>query len=147
MIRQSALGGADFAKFQLYSSQRVFGDDSRKHNELTFEQTREISEICKFYGIEFFASVFDSERLEWCNQIGVEYFKIASRTLVKEPELCEEIISQGKTTYISLGCWNYYNSDGSVSKLPYDREKYKNIHYLHCILVSNYIKRIQTICL
>lgn len=133
MVRQSAFGGADFAKFQLYSSQRVFGDDSRKHNELTFEQTKEISEICKFYEIEFFASVFDSERLAWCNEIGVKYFKIASRTVVKEPELCEEIISQGKTTYISLGFWNHYNSDGSVSKLPYDRKKHKNIHYLHCI--------------
>ena len=38
MIRQSKLGGADYAKFQLYSSRLIWGDDSRKQNEFTFEQ-------------------------------------------------------------------------------------------------------------
>ena len=35
LIRQSAIGGADYAKFQLYDSKRVFGDESRKRNEFT----------------------------------------------------------------------------------------------------------------
>ena len=44
LIRQSAIGGADYAKFQLYSSLRVFGDDSRKKNEFSFDQVKEIAE-------------------------------------------------------------------------------------------------------
>ena len=59
LIRQSALGGADYAKFQLYDSKRVFGDDSRKRNEFTYRQVSQIKEICEAYGIGFFASVFD----------------------------------------------------------------------------------------
>lgn len=133
MIRQCAYGGADFAKFQLYSSQRVFGDDSRKCNELSFKQTKEISEICNFHGIEFFASVFDSERLNWCEEIGVKTYKIASRTLIKEPDLCNEIISTKKPTFISLGMWPNYENDGSVKILPFNFEDYSNIIYLHCI--------------
>ena len=38
LIRQSAIGGADYAKFQLYDSVRVFGDKSRSRNEFTFNQ-------------------------------------------------------------------------------------------------------------
>jgi len=123
LIRQASTGGADFAKFQLYDSIRVFGDDSRKQNEFTFEQVKDIKSICDFYNIEFFASVFDEEKLDWCEQLGVKRHKIASRTVVKEPELCKQIIAVGKPTYISLGFWN---QEG----LPFDEE---NIEYFHCI--------------
>jgi N,N'-diacetyllegionaminate synthase len=123
LIRQSALGGADFAKFQLYSSQRVFGDDSRKKNEFSFEQVAKIKQICDYYGIEFFASVFDEEKIEWCEELGVERYKIASRTVVAEPELCKKVIALGKTTYISLGFW-------SERELPFVED---NIQYFNCI--------------
>ena len=123
LIRQSSLGGADFAKFQLYDSQRVFGDDSRKKNEFTFEQVRKIKNICDHYDIEFFASVFDEEKIEWCEELGVKRYKIASRTVVSEPELCKRIIGLGKTTYISLGFW-------SGHELPFVED---NVHYFNCI--------------
>ena len=87
LVRQSAIGGADYAKFQLYDSIRVFGDDSRKHNEFTFNQVRLIKDICDTHGIEFFASVFDEEKIEWCERLDVNLYKIASRTVVKEPSL------------------------------------------------------------
>ena len=54
LIRQSKIGGADYAKFQLYNSVRVFGDESRKQNEFTFKQVRQIKDICDNYGITFF---------------------------------------------------------------------------------------------
>ena len=78
LIRQSSIGGADYAKFQLYNSVRVFGDESRKKNEFTFNQVKTLKEICDYYNIEFFASVFDEEKLEWCKDIGVNLYKIAS---------------------------------------------------------------------
>jgi len=123
LIRQSALGGADYAKFQLYSSLRVFGDKSRIKNEFTFKQVKELKSICDFYRIKFMASVFDEERLEWCEDLGMEEYKIASRTVVKEKELCNRIISTGKPTYISLGFWK-------KNKLPFQND---NIKYFNCI--------------
>jgi len=123
LIRQSAIGGADYAKFQLYDSMRVFGDDSRKKNEYTFQQVRQIKDICDVHGIEFFASVFDEEKIDWCEALDVNLYKIASRTVVKEPELCEKIIDTGKLVYVSLGMWeNHW--------LPFGR---KNVKYFNCI--------------
>ena len=124
LIRQSALGGADFAKFQLYDSKRVFGDNSRKKNEFTFSQVDLIKKICDAYNIEFFASVFDEEKLEWCNELKVNYFKIASRTLVNEPELCKKIISTNVNTFASLGFFK------SNLDLPHIN---KNVKYFNCV--------------
>jgi sialic acid synthase SpsE len=123
LIRQSAAGGADFAKFQLYNSQRVFGDDSRAKNEFSFNQVQTIKQLCDCYNIEFFASVFDEEKIQWCKELNVKYFKIASRTIVKEPKLSEEIAESGLTTFISLGQWK-------ENDLPMNRE---NIFYFNCI--------------
>jgi len=123
LIRQSAVGGADFAKFQLYDSVRVFGDDSRARNEFTYEQVSNILSICNAYEIEFFASVFDEEKLEWCLDLDVNFFKIASRTVTKEPELCRQIIKTGLPTFASLGFWE-------GDDLPFDKP---NVLYLNCV--------------
>jgi N,N'-diacetyllegionaminate synthase len=123
LIRQSAVGGADYAKFQLYDSVRVFGDESRKHNEFTFCQVKQIRDMCEVHGIEFFASVFDEEKIDWCETLGVNLYKIASRTIVKEPALCEKVISTNKLTYISLGMWRN-------EWLPFE---YDNVKYFNCI--------------
>ena len=123
LIRQSKAGGADYAKFQLYDSIRVFGDESRKQNEFTFKEVEKIKRICDFYKITFFASVFDEEKLGWCEALDVGLYKIASRTVVKEPELCKRIISTQKPVYTSLGFWE-------DEVLPFQGE---NIKYLNCI--------------
>jgi len=123
LIRQASLGGADFAKFQLYDSVRVFGDTSRARNEFTYEQVYDIQTICNAYDIEFFASVFDEEKLEWCLDLGVGFFKIASRTVVKEQDLCKDIIKTGLPTFTSLGFWN-------ASDLPFESP---NVLYFNCV--------------
>lgn len=125
LIRQAAMGGADYAKFQLYDSQKLFGDDSRKQNEFTFEAVQAIKETCDYYGIEFFASVFDEERLEWCEKLGVKLYKIASRTLKKDHELCKEIIETGKPVLASLGM---VNVDENIPFIECD-----NVNYFNCV--------------
>lgn len=123
LIRQASLGGADYAKFQLYDSIRVFGDEHAKENEFTFEQVKTIKEICDYYNIEFFASVFDEEKLQWCEDLNVNVYKIASRTVTNEPELCKKIINKGKPTYVSLGFWENH-------ELPFNKN---NVIYMNCI--------------
>ena len=93
LIRQSKFGGADLIKLQLYSSQKLFGDDSRINNEISKEQLSFIKNIASSYEIELFASVFDTERLHWCEELGFQKYKIASRTLKYDKGLCEKILS------------------------------------------------------
>lgn len=125
LIRQAAIGGADYAKFQLYDSLKVFGDDSRKQNEFTFESIKAVKETCEYYGIEFFASVFDEEKLAWCEALDVKLYKIASRTLQLDRTLCREIIEKGKPVLASLGMIK------RLEMIPF--AKYDNISYLFCI--------------
>ena len=79
--------------------------------------------ICEAYDIEFFASVFDEEKLSWCTDLNVSFFKIASRTVVKERDLCMDIIKRGLPTFTSLGMWP--NED-----LPFDNA---NVLYFNCV--------------
>src|SRR3989344_8731298 len=91
MIRQAKSNGANAAKFQLYNAFALFG--SRDWDYLEFTKT-ELSSLvlwCKEDSIEFMASIFDSERLQWCEELGVRRYKIASRTVTENPALCEDV--------------------------------------------------------
>lgn len=70
LIRIALWNGADLAKFQLY-------DKSIGDNPLTKEQAKELFDFGRKIGIQVFFSVFDVERVEWCKEIGVNFYKIA----------------------------------------------------------------------
>ena len=118
------LSGADVAKIQILNSKRIWGDDTRKYLEMTFDQVKEIKDYCDLIGIEFNATVFDEKGLEWINELGVNFYKIASVTAKKEPELVNKILSQNKETIISTGMFE-------PGVFPYGKDK--NIKYLYCI--------------
>ena len=61
MILQSKIGGADYVKVQLYSSQNLFNNDERKYIEINKTELKEISDYSRNIGIEPMASVFDEE--------------------------------------------------------------------------------------
>jgi sialic acid synthase SpsE len=104
MIRQVREGGADVAKIQLYDAGELLGP-AWQYLEFDRDQLRCIKEYCDDVGIELMASVFDRTRLDWCEDLGLERYKIASRTVVDDPKLCEEILDLGKVTFVSLGQW------------------------------------------
>lgn len=125
-IRQAALCGADVAKFQLYDAETLLGSDQWNYLQFDFDTVKRIKDWCDEDGIEFMCSVFDHERLAWCEEIGVRRHKIASRT-INDPGLCEAIISTGKPVIMSLGML-----EGAA--LPFSDRS--NVSYLHC--KSNY---------
>ncbi len=125
MILQSKLGGADIVKVQLYDSKKLWGDKSRINLDISKDELNEINDFCKIHGIELSASVFDIKRIEWCEELNFQTYKIASRS-VADTELCEKIISLNKKTIISLGMFDY-EKEG----LPY--KKNENINYLYCV--------------
>ena len=47
MILQSKIGGADYVKVQLYSSQNLFNNDERKYIEINKTELKEISDYSR----------------------------------------------------------------------------------------------------
>ncbi len=125
MILQSKFGGADAVKFQLYSPD--FDSSSTNHGEpgdylsLTFDEVKQLQAYARQLNIEFFAAVFDSERLEWALELNFPKIKV-SRAMSEEPGLFEKVIASGKDAILSL------NKDQIAQGKPYDAP---NIKYLY----------------
>lgn len=134
MILACKLGGADFVKVQLYSSQNLFNNNEREFLELTKKEFVHLHDYSKNIGIELFASIFDEERLEWCEELNIQNYKIASRT-VEDLRLCEKIISTKKNIIFSLGMYDF-KKNGKPFSNP-------NIKYLYC--VSKYPTNLEDI--
>jgi len=132
LIRQAAISGADIAKFQFYDPHKLFGpsgsfpDKANLEHALTVqfgcEQAKTLAQWCEEEGIEFMASVFDLERFQWVESLGVKRHKIASRA-VRDEALCRQILRTGKETFVSLGFWEQ-------TDVPYMAD---NARYLYCV--------------
>jgi sialic acid synthase SpsE len=132
LIRQAKLSGADIAKFQFYDPAKIFGPKGSHPNEeayrqaLTvqfhYEDAQQLKRWCDEEDIEFMASTFDRERLQWVESLGVKRHKIASRS-VQDADLCQEILATGKETFVALGMW-------SNPSVPYAAP---NARYLYCV--------------
>jgi sialic acid synthase SpsE len=101
--------GADIAKFQLYDVDKIFTPDfewykEAKDAQLTKDQIFELADVCAKIGIEFSASVFDLERFDWTEELGMKRYKIASRSIY-EKDLINTIASTGKDMIVSLGMY------------------------------------------
>lgn len=110
MISMCAEAGADYAKFQLYNAKKLFSKENNPwydyniKTEITFDQFLELDEFCKKCGINFMASVFDTERLNWLIEAKSEYVKIASRSIY-DTKLLDAVISSNLKVIVSLGLW------------------------------------------
>ncbi len=110
LIHEAKNSGADVAKFQLYDAPALFpkeGNDWYDYNcktELSYEQTCELVEECERAGIEFMASVFDTTRLGWLEELGVKRHKMASRS-IHDQALTTALAATGKQLIVSLGMW------------------------------------------
>lgn len=79
LIRLAKDNGADLAKFQLYDHNKLYANHPEIPNvELSFCDAKMLFDYGKEIGIEVFFSVFDVERVKWCEDIGVRRYKIAS---------------------------------------------------------------------
>jgi N-acetylneuraminate synthase/N,N'-diacetyllegionaminate synthase len=132
LIRQAGIAGAEIAKFQFYDPYKIFGPDGSHPDaaalaqaltvQFGLEDARRLKAWCDDEGIEFMASVFDIERFEWMQELGVSRHKIASRAVHNE-ELCRRILDTGQDTFVSLGFWDR-------PAVPYTAP---NAQYLYCV--------------
>jgi len=124
MILQSKIGGADYVRVQLYDSLKLFNNRDRQYLEISKRELKEIKKFSDDQGIELTASIFDEEKIEWCEDLDFKLYKIASRTMVDNIELCEKIISTKKPTIISLGMYDIKRGK------PFNNQ---NVEYLYCV--------------
>ncbi|MBE3141049.1 MAG: N-acetylneuraminate synthase family protein [Planctomycetes bacterium] len=75
LIYLAKQNGADLAKFQLYDSTALYGE--RQKSELSKDDAFYLFGYGKSIGIDVFFSVFDLERVKWCEEMGVKYYKLA----------------------------------------------------------------------
>jgi sialic acid synthase SpsE len=111
LIKAAADSGADAVKFQLYDARRLFSGKSENpwfdyncETELSRKNVDHLHNICAKIGIEFLASVFDVERIEWLESLSVKRYKIASRS-IKDTALIKGLINTNKPLVVSLGAW------------------------------------------
>lgn len=130
MIRAAKENGADAVKFQLYEASKLFPKDNNpwfEYNcktELSKEDVLYLVEECKRQNIEFLASAFDVERVDWLQELNVRRYKIASRSIY-DNRLISHICGTGKSLLVSLGMWQ-------EDELPKFNTKAK-VYFLYCV--------------
>ena len=70
------------------------------------------------------ASIINDGALDLARAAGLDRLKLASRTVVDRPDLCERVLAEGKETFVSLGMWT--GADWPFGP-PSDR-----LHYIYC---------------
>lgn len=138
MIEVAKSCGAEVAKFQIYIPERVLDLkkprivehwDTIKAAELSFKDVRLLKDVCDAEGIEFFASVFHPDRVEWTEQIEVERYKIASRSIY-DMELAFAIAATGKSIILS---WGYHELRKGYPVLINHQAAWDRTKHLYCI--------------
>lgn len=112
LIDQAQECFASAVKFQLYSVDSLFPDkqiivnninyyEIVKKCEFDFKQAKELFEYGEKIGFEVFFSVFDTERVKWCEEIGVAKYKVGAKG-INNKELSEELRKTGKPIMVSF---------------------------------------------
>jgi len=120
LIRQAKLAGADIAKFQ-------FGWRCQpgEINIIDADRATQLQAWCAYEDIEMMVSILTQDALQLARHVNLPRYKIASRTVVDDPKLCERILAEGKPTYVSLGMWE-------KKKFPFGEPDGKLLHYIYC---------------
>jgi len=109
LIYAAKENGADVAKFQLFDPHILFPPtkpwfEYNCRTQLSRDNLEYLNDICLKIDIEFMTSVFDIERVEWCESINVKRYKVASRS-IHDKNLINKISATQKPFIVSLGMW------------------------------------------
>lgn len=118
LVKQAAGAGANIAKFQL-----GWRSEPGDINHIDEANLQNMIQICDYYEIELMFSVFTEAAYEMLKPYNPQRYKIASRTVIDNPDLVRTILDEGKETFVSLGMWN-------ENHLPF--EGIGDVKYLWC---------------
>ena len=134
LVDAAKKSGADAIKFQTYVTEKRISKKYKKifqilkivNSSLVNSKLLKIIVIKK---IEFFATPFDIESVDFLSSIKVKYFKIASFD-ISNNELIDKIISKKKTTIISTGMASLNEIKKIILKF---KKKKVPLIILHCV--------------
>lgn len=117
LIELAKFGGADLVKFQLYDHKVLYKDHPEVPQvDLTFNQAQLLFDYGKEVGIEVFFSVFDVERVEWCEKMGVKRYKVAFSQRYNM-DIIQAIVATEKPYMISSQYWGDSSQIASPDRL------------------------------
>jgi N-acetylneuraminate synthase/N,N'-diacetyllegionaminate synthase len=143
--------GVDMVKFQTFKADKLVSktakkaeyqtknigdtDDSQynmlKKLELSHENHVELIAYCKERDIHFFSTAFDTEGLEYLNDLAFEKFKVPSGEITNYPYL-KKLAEIGKPVILSTGMANMQEIEAAVKVLTAQNLTKKDITVLHC---------------
>jgi len=108
LIYEAKKAGADTVKFQLYDPRKRADINIHKYKDILLKSELKRGHIfflkdeCEKAKINFLASVFDLERLSWLEEIGINRYKIASKSIYNI-DLVKAILNTNKEVIASCG--------------------------------------------
>ena len=133
MIQAAAATGVDIVKFQSWQSKNVDESDPDKKRyaslELSDDAHYELKKECEKNGVEFMTTCYDSERIPFLKQLGLEKIKVASTDL-KAPLFLKELRDNFKEVIVSTGMSTKEEIEQAIEIL-----KTGEFTILHCVSV------------
>ncbi len=129
--------GADIAKFQLFESQKLWGDSRIKHLELRYADMERIADYCKDTGIEFCCTPFGVAELLFLKPL-IKRVKVASGMAHREPFM-EAVADTGLPVILSTGM----STMSEVSKIVHEDLLGDSVTLLQC--TSSYPCRLEDV--
>ena len=108
LTRQAIKSGVDVIKYQLYTGDGIvnkkISPERNKHFkkfELTKQQHIQLAKMCINAGVQYNASIWDLEMIEWIDKY-IKFYKIGSGDLTAYP-IIKEFAKRGKPILLSTG--------------------------------------------
>ena len=148
IIEEAAKAGADCVKIQTYTADTLTINctddpyiikgglwDGYNYYQLykeaytPWEWQKALKEKCEEVGVDFLSTPFDITAVDFLEELGVEFYKIASFELVDIP-LIEYVASKGKPIVMSCGMGSIEEIEEALAACK--RQKNENIVLLKC---------------
>ncbi len=149
IIRAAKEAGADCIKIQTYTADTITMDCDNEYFKIKagpwqkdntlyelygkantpWEWTKELKEEAEKVGIDFFSTPFDTTAVDFLEEVGVDFYKIASPEMVDIP-LIKYVASKGKPIIMSTGMANIGEIELAVSAIR--KEGNEDVALLRC---------------
>ena len=103
--------------------------DQKEGLEFNYAEYEEINNYCKKRKIEWFASAWDFQSLEFLDQFQLKFHKIASAMII-DKNLLSEVAKRGLHTFISTGMSKKEDIDNAVKIF---KDKNCSFELMHCV--------------
>lgn len=147
LVDTASQSGADFVKFQIINPNTLYvphyweGNNKienlvyerRRTEMLSYEEWEEVHAYSKKRNIEFTASVFDIEGIDFLKSLKVPFIKLASSDL-NNKQLIQYISKSGIPLIISTGMASLKEVEASA-KVFSEFNDLSNLNILHCVSV------------